>query len=290
MKISKENIIHFDPLINVTDDGLLIPEVRRWSLEKYKLVGSYCDIFSTGMKNLWEQRIYIDLFAGAGFSKISETGKIYKSSALIAMSIPNPFTKYILCEQDTERYEALKVRVERDYSHLNCEILNCDSNSNVEQIIAAIPEYNKGDKLLSFCFVDPFSLNLHFSTIRRLANKFMDFLILQALHMDANRNFDNYNKEENQKISNYLGLENWREIFEKDGCLNRKDFVKFLADQYQLQMAKLNYIPAKNMHQVHSTEKKLPLYYLSFYSRHKRGEDFFHKVQNRVQPQLKLEF
>ena len=290
MKISYKTSIFFDPLIKVSDDGLFIPEVRRWSLEKYKLVGSYCDIFSTGMKNLWEQRIYIDLFAGAGFSKISETGKIYKSSALIAMSIPNPFTKYILCEQDTKRYEALKARVERDYSHLNYVILNCDSNSNVEQILAAIPKYNKDNKLLSFCFVDPFSVNLHFSTIRKLANKFMDFLILQALHMDANRNFDNYNKEENQKISNYLGLENWREIFEKDGCLNRKDFVKFLADQYQSQMATLGYIPAKNMHHVHSTEKRLPLYYLSFYSRHKRGEEFFQEVQKRITPQLAFEF
>ena len=289
MRPTSQNII-FDPLIQVKDDGLFIPEVRLWSLEKYKLVGSYCDIFSTGMKNLWEQRIYIDLFAGAGFSKIIETGKIYKSSALIAMSLPNPFTKYILCEQDSERYEALKVRIERDYSHLNYEILNCDSNLNVEQIIAAIPKYNKGNKLLSFCFVDPFSLDLNFSTIRRLSDNFMDFLILQALHMDANRNFDKYIKEENLRIANYLGKDNWREVFEEDGCLYRKDFVKFLADQYQYQMATLGCLPAKNMHHVHSTEKRLPLYYLSFYSRHKRGEEFFQKIQNRVQPQLTFNF
>lgn len=289
MRLTKQNII-FDPLIQVKDDGLFIPEVRLWSLEKYKLVGSYCDIFSTGMKNRWEQRIYIDLFAGAGFSKIIETGKIYKSSALIAMSLPNPFTKYILCEQDKERYESLKVRIERDYSHLNYEILNCDSNLNVEQIIAAIPKYNKGNKLLSFCFVDPFSLDLNFSTIRRLSDNFMDFLILQALHMDANRNFDKYIKEENLRIANYLGKDNWREAFEEDGCLYRKDFVKFLADQYQYQMATMGYLSAKNMHHVHSTEKRLPLYYLSFYSRHKRGEEFFQKIQNRVQPQLTFNF
>jgi hypothetical protein len=71
MKITYKTSIFFDPLIKVSDDGLLIPEVRRWSLEKYELVGSYCDIFSSGMKNKWHQRVYIDLFAGAGYARIS---------------------------------------------------------------------------------------------------------------------------------------------------------------------------------------------------------------------------
>ena len=45
----------------------------------------------------------------------------------------------------------------------------------------------------------------------------MDFLILQALHMDANRNFEKYMKDENQRISNYLGMENWPGIvFEQE--------------------------------------------------------------------------
>ena len=71
-------------------------------MEKYKLVGSYCDIFTTGMKNKWDQLVYIDLFAGGGFSKIKTTGKIYKNSALLAMSLPFKFSKYILCEQDAK--------------------------------------------------------------------------------------------------------------------------------------------------------------------------------------------
>jgi three-Cys-motif partner protein len=206
------------------------------------------------------------------------------------LSIPNPFTKYILCEQDSHRYEALKTRVKRDYNTLDCDIIQGDSNIIIEQVLKLIPKYNRNNKVLTFCFADPFSLNLNFSTIKSLSNNFTDFLILQALHMDANRNFDNYNKEENQKISNYLGLDNWRYDFELDGYSNRKDFVKFLAEQYQSQMAKLGYIPTKHMHHVHSTEKRLPLYYLSFYSRHPRGEEFFDKVQKRVKQQLTLEF
>jgi hypothetical protein len=44
------------------------------------------------------------------------------------------------------------------------------------------------------------------------------------------------------------------------------------------------------MHQIRSNEKNLPLYYLSFYSKHTRGEDYFTKVQQRVKQQLSLDF
>lgn len=280
----------FNSQIQVDSDGLFTPDVREWSLEKYKLVGSYCDIFTTGMKNKWDQLIYIDLFAGAGYAKIEETGKIFRNSALLAMSIPVPFTKYILCEQDPERFAALSERVKRDFSHLNCELIQGDSNKNIDQVLKAIPPFGKGNTLLPFCFVDPFSLNLHFNTISALGKGLMDFLILQALHMDANRNFDSYFKEENTKIANYLGKSNWRELMEKDGVAYKKDFVKFLAEQYQSQMKELGYQENKLMHQIRSNEKNLPLYYLSFYSKNPRGEEFFKKVQKRVTSQTTLEF
>lgn len=280
----------FNPQIEVEPDGLFTPVVREWSLEKYKLVGSYCDIFTNGMKNKWDQLVYIDLFAGAGYAKIKENGKIFKNSALLAMSIPTPFTKYILCEQDEERFEALSERVKRDYSHLNCELIKGDSNVNISKVIKAIPPFRKGNTLLPFCFVDPYSLNLNFTTIQTLGKNLMDFLILQALHMDANRNFDTYLNEENTRIAEYLGIANWRELFEKDGVIYRKDFVKFLAEQYQEQMIKLNYQEEKYMHQIRSNEKNLPLYYLSFYSKDPRGVDFFKKVQKRVKAQLSMEF
>jgi three-Cys-motif partner protein len=280
----------FNPIIEVQDDGLFIPEVRSWSLEKYRLVGCYCDIFTNGMKNIWDQLVYIDLFAGAGNSKIIESKKVYLSSALIAMSIPKPFTKYILCEKDQQRYEALRSRVDRDFKHLNVDVICGDSNYAPDAILSRIPKFGKGNTLLPFCFIDPYSLNLNFATIEKLATKkLMDFLILQALHMDANRNFEKYIKEENDHIAHYLGMNNWREEFEKDGANNRKDFVKFLAEQYQVNMRKLGYLDNKVMHQIHSNKKNLPLYYLSFYSKHQKGIDFFTKIEKYCTPQLKMD-
>jgi three-Cys-motif partner protein len=102
----------FNPIQYVENDKLIIPEVGNWSEKKYKLVGHYCNIFSSSMKNKWNL-VYIDLFSGAGFSKIRETGNILKSSALIALSVPKPFDYYIFNELDSEKYNALCNRVEK---------------------------------------------------------------------------------------------------------------------------------------------------------------------------------
>lgn len=272
----------FNPLIEVEDDKLLVDEVRNWSKEKYKLVGTYCDIFTAGMKNKWENLIYIDLFSGSGYSKIKNTNKIYKNSALIALSVPNKFSKYILCEKDPEKCNALKTRVERDFSHCDVMVIEGDCNKKVDQIFDLIPMHSKTNRVLSFCFADPYSLDFEFSTIATLGKKIMDFLILQALHMDANRNFELYYKLNNKRIGKYLGNDKWREIF------NNQNIVKFLADQYQLKMTELNYQNTPLMHQIHSDEKKLPLYYLSFYSKSARGVEFFNKVEKYISPQLSL--
>src|ERR1043165_7534978 len=101
----------FNPLVPVEDDGLIIPEVGVWGEKKYKLVGGYCEIFTTGMKYKWDNLVYIDLFAGAGFARIKRTNKILMSSAMIALSVSNKFAKYVLCEEDPEKLAALKTRV-----------------------------------------------------------------------------------------------------------------------------------------------------------------------------------
>ena len=280
----------FNPIIEVIPDSDIIPEVRIWSVEKYKLVGHYCDIFTAGMKNKWNQLVYIDLFAGAGYSKIADSGKILFSSALIAMSIPNPFSKYILCEKDTVKFKALKQRVKKHFPNLNVVLLNIDSNNNVDKIKEVIPKFSKGNTLLPFCFVDPFSLELSFSTIAKLGENLMDFLILQALHMDANRNLEIYIQEENGKIANYLGDNDWRQKFIINERENKCNFVRFLALYYQNQMNKLGYKPVVQMHQIRSNIKNLPLYYLAFYSKHPTGHSFFKSIEKSATPQLKMEF
>ncbi len=150
----------FDPIIEVQKDGLQIPEVRQWSIEKYRLLGAYMDIFTTSMKSKWENLVYIDLFSSSGYAQIKESGKILKSSALIALSIPNSFTHCIFCEKDPKLIDSLRKRVERDFPDKNVKFIQGDINDNIAEVDKMIPEFSKQNRVLSFGFIDPFSLNL----------------------------------------------------------------------------------------------------------------------------------
>lgn len=273
----------FDPIIPVEDDGHIIPEIGIWSLEKYQLLGGYCDIFTKGMRSKWKNLVYLDLFAGAGYSKIRENGNIVKSSALISLAIPEKFDYYIYCEHDTTNFNALSERIKKE-DRTNVFLLNVDSNEDITAIRSLIPAYSKSNTVLTFCFLDPYHLNLHFKTVKTFATDLVDFLMLQALHMDANRNLKNYMDENSEKIGLYLGNKNWRDEW-KSLKLLPKDFVKFLADQYDSKMKELGYLTAIR-HAIKLPDKNVPLYYLTFYSKHERGLDFFKKVNDYSTIQL----
>jgi three-Cys-motif partner protein len=227
----------FSPVIEAKDDGLPIPEVGTWALSKYTLVGRYCEIFTTSMQKKWSNLVYVDLFSGSGYAKIKGRNQIVYGSPLIALSLPTPFTKYILCEKDKSLVEALRARVERDFQHKtkNVTIFHGDANSLVDDIKKALPPYSKNSGMLSFCFVDPFSLNLHFNTIRKLGALKMDFLILLALYMDANRNYRSYMEKENDKIDLFMDNTNWR----TEQVESNESFVRFLAEHYKRNMQAL---------------------------------------------------
>lgn len=178
----------FNPIQTVEDDGLKTPDVGNWGEKKYKLMGHYCNIFSSSMKNKWNL-IYIDLFSGAGYTKIRDTERTLKSSSLIALSIPNCYDYYVFNELDKEKYDALVKRVEIYKGSNNVRVFNLDANASVDTIMASIPKFNNGKGNLIFSFIDPYSLNLNFSTIKSLAKYKVDILLLLALQMDGRRNF-----------------------------------------------------------------------------------------------------
>jgi hypothetical protein len=76
--------------IRVDDDGLPCADVHHWAEEKYRLLALYYELFSNGMKNKWDQRVYIDLYAGSGFSHVQRTRSFLKGSPIIALTVGCP--------------------------------------------------------------------------------------------------------------------------------------------------------------------------------------------------------
>jgi three-Cys-motif partner protein len=265
--------------LQVDGDGLSCPDVGAWAETKYRLLGLYDELFSTGMKNKWDQRVYIDLYAGAGYSHVSGTGRFLKGSPIIALTVTNPFDKYIFCEENELFLDSLRLRVQRIAPQANVEYVPGSCDAKIGEIYNAIPKRSSNNKVLSLCMVDPFDFGIKFETLRRLSTVYIDFVVLLAVGMDANRNYDHYVEGQSKKIDEALGNTQWRERWKATGT-KRGDFRQFLATEFSMSMESLGYLkqPLHRMKLVRSDDKHLPLYYLTLFSRHQTAYGFWDDV------------
>ncbi len=275
-----------DHLVITSGDGLKTTPIRRWALDKYRLIYLYSRLFSTGMKQRWPSRVYIDLCAGSGFSELEETKQLYWGSPLLALKMQDQFSDYIFCERDPNSLEALRQRVRKLFPKSSAHFVEGDYYKKIREIADCIPKA----PALSLCFADPFDLSIRFESIRYLARWRMDFLFLLALHMDANRNEAHYTSQSNLKIDEFLGTANWRDNW-KAAELKGIKFPRFLAEFFSQQMTGLGYLPVPfhQMKQVRSDEN-LPLYHLALFSKHQRAFDFWEQVMKYGTDQRSFEY
>jgi three-Cys-motif partner protein len=275
---------------HLLDDGLITPEIGPWGERKYQLVSQYARMFASSMKRKWDCRVYIDLFAGAGRSKIRGTERIILASPLLALEIPDRFNVYIFCEEDEAKRTALETRMLREGPGVAFFCIQGDCNSKVNEIASKIPQAGKNHKVLCFCFADPYKMkNLHFSTIESLAQRFIDFLILIPTGMDANRNVDlHYLRPSDKTVDTFLGASEWREKWLR--ARHTESFGVFLTNMYgrRMQDLRYNYEGIQRTQLIRGTEKNLPLYRLAFFSRHNLGEKFWNEAKKYSDPQTTL--
>ncbi len=171
----------------------------------------YTTLFSSGMKGKWDTRVYVELYAGAGYNRIRDTDLIIAGSPIRALTVKNPFDKYVFCEANAELLEALKVRVKRTAPSAEVAFIPGDCDSQADAICSAIPPGSSQNTVLSLCFVDPFDIGIKFDTLRTLSKRYVDFLILLALYMDANRAEAHYVSTRSTKVDEFLGSKTWRD-------------------------------------------------------------------------------
>ena len=280
-----------DYLIGAEDDGLPAADVGSWAIEKYRRLAMYAEMFSTGMKNRWGRRVYIDLFSGPGHAIIRETGMRVLTSPLLALSVKDRFDKYIFCDRESEYIEALRQRAQRMAPNAELECVEGDANERVHEIAALIPPHSRAETVLSFCFVDPFGLDIHLETIAALGGqRAMDFLVLLALAMDANRNWDRYTAIGNQRVDRFLGDTTWRERWARAARAGWSP-IRFLAEEYAQAMSRLGYLTTSldQMLEVRTLYNNMRLYYLAFFSKSEKGYGFWREVQKYSTDQLGLE-
>ncbi len=273
----------------VPDDGLMTNPIGPWAEDKYRYVGMYAEMFATGMKNKWPRRLYLDLFSGPGYSRVRDTGRVVLGSPMIALSLPDPFDEYVFSDESPEALDALRTRVVGLDQQLPVTYIPGDANVAVTRIVKIVSA-TPSKSTLSFCFLDPYKLNIHFHTVQRIAEgRAVDFLILLALYIDANRNIQWYVGDDNPTIDLFLGDRTWRPRW-KTAERAGDSIVKFLANEYSARMGQIGYrtMTLEDMVKVRTRDKRLPLYYLAFFSKHAKGLEFWRAVRKYATDQLSL--
>jgi three-Cys-motif partner protein len=280
-----------DNIVKVEADDLPYNDVGVWTEAKHRLVAYYAALFSAGMKDKWEKRVYIELYAGAGYSRIRDTERIVAGSPIHALTLRVPFDKYIFCERNPEKLEALRVRVRRHAPSADVVFIPEGCDGSVSRISAAIPQHSKNHKVLSLCFVDPNDIGIRFSTLQALAlKKYVDFIVLLALYMDALRAEQQYIKNPS-KIDQLLGTPSWLDRW-TTAKRNGAEFPRFLAEEFAASMATMKYIPPPfhSMRKIFLYEKNIPLYAVGLFSRHPLAYELWDKALKGSDDQLRLSF
>lgn len=279
----------YEPLRGLQDDHLYTPRIKQHSLQKIRLHNYYVNIFAKAMKNRWPQMAYIGLYCGAGRAMIAETGEIVETSAMSALRIGDPFTKYIFVDNDPRCIEALDFRIAALSCQYDVTLINKDVCDAVPDIIAAMPRYTKNHGLLSFCFVDPFSAALDFEVIRALGSRYrMDFLVLLMLGLDVRQNFKRYLQDPSDtRIARLIDDPNWRQDWKSRGYPDRY-IVRYILEKFDAAMARLGYKPRQptDAYPVTVTGKSVFLYSLVLYSKHPLGQKFWREAQKGTSRQL----
>ncbi len=284
---------HPHEIQGLTDDGLLTPIIKDHSLKKYQAISYYLEIFSKSMKEKWTNRVYIDLFSGAGRSRVEGEGTIVPGSPLLALNLKERFDKYIFCEVGHDLCKVLNQRVSAICESDKFKIIPGDVNQNVEKILKEIPKFGKGNSCLSFCLVDPFRINdIKFKTIKRLAELYIDFLVLIPTGFDARRNQEFYLNPEDASVDDFFGDSNWRVEWEIVKATKSKDFALFVLDYFCEKMKELRYLydgPGDSM-RVTIEEKNVLLYHLMLFSRRPLGQQFWSDTKKNINRQTGFDF
>lgn len=246
-------------------DGLPARVVGPWSRHKHFILNQYLGIFAAGMRKKWPRRVYIDLFAGPGVCADDDARSFFAGSPLLALA--QPFTDHIYVDLDPVATGALRRRIEERAPARNVTILTGDCNQVIDEVIGALPKRD----CIAFAFLDPTNWEVHFETIRKLADKRrVDLLV--TFHAQNMKRASTVAYQ--PRLDDFFGTPTWR----KDKVVPT---LSNMVSCYSNQLATIGYLPrstARDIKVTRSSANQSLKYLMPFYSKNDRGYDFFDKV------------
>ena len=135
-----------------------------WTEEKLEIINKYLAFYTSALKKIKCQKIYIDAFAGSGKTFLKD-GKEVDGSAMISLGFD--FDHYYFIEIDDERADQLNCLIKDRYPNKvsKVTIIKGDCNSELVNIFKSLNKYQRG-----VMFLDPYAMELEWNVLNE-ANK-----------------------------------------------------------------------------------------------------------------------
>lgn len=251
-------------------DGHHLQSIKQHSLDKLELHNYYAEIFAASMRYRWPNLVYVGLYSGAGAAEVEGTDRIVMTSALSVLTQDPGFNRYIFVDHEAQCIEALAERVKVLALEDRVKLIDEDVNASVKSVLAAIPDWRTQGGVLTFCFIDPFKIDLDFAVIRRLAHLRVDILLMIPLGYDVRRNWRDYLDKPamRDRLSAFLGESEWGDEWESLGR-SHSDFPRFVQERMNNAMKDLGFIELehRDIKDVKVSGKNVYLYSLHLFSK-----------------------
>jgi three-Cys-motif partner protein len=145
-----------------------------WTQSKLQILEDYLPAFLTASSLRAKGAVYLDAFAGEGAGRDRLTDSEFDGSARIAAAAvatnDSGFRFTYLRFVELNRTRAVEIRREfrSDFPGRDIDVVPGDCNEEIPRLLAEMP--NELTWYPTFAFLDPFGIELHWDTIRALAD------------------------------------------------------------------------------------------------------------------------
>lgn len=268
------------------DDGFVTTAAEPWFKVKVQLIQQYFESFITNVSGKVNDIIFVDLYSGSGLYSIGYHKELFPSAPLAALQYDLPVSKWIFWEQSSENAKALKIRVNKYFRGKNVVIFESKPEQLIDKFRSYVPQSKGNYKVAVFCVVDPFSIDIPFTTIDKLNDLGFSFLIPYTFSLDGRLNYNFYLKEQKERLNKYLG--GFKDIEKLEDVKSNVEFYKRLVKIQQHNMLMLGLNTTLSVHKLSSGLMEMPFYHMGFYSKQLSAKTVSGDIAKQASTQFQL--
>lgn len=268
------------------DDGFVTTAAEPWFKVKVQLVQQYFESFIANVSGKVNDIVFVDLYSGSGLYSIGHQKELFPSAGLASLHYNLPVTKWIFCEQSSENAKALKIRVNKYFRGKNVVIFESKPEQLIDKFRSYIPQSKGAYKVAVFCVVDPFSIDIPFTTLDKLNDLGFSFLIPYTFGLGGRLDYKFYLKEQKERLNKYLG--GFKDIEKLEAVKSNVEFYKKLVKIQQNNMLMLGLNTTLSVHKLNSGLMEMPYYYMGFYSKQLSAKTVSGDIQKQASTQFQL--